>query len=40
LMNDARVQTWASLYDRAIASIMLSDKGKQYPNTSLNVTTR
>lgn len=40
LMNDARVQTWASLYDRAIATIMLSDKSKQYPNTSLNVTTR
>ena len=40
LMNDARMATWASLYDRAITDIMKNDKGKQYPNTSLNVTTR
>jgi len=40
LMNDARIQTWASLYDRAIQSIRANDKGATYPNTSLNVTTR
>lgn len=40
LMNDGRTATWASLYDRAITNIIKNDKGKQYPNTSLNVTTR
>ena len=40
LMNDSRAGTWASLYDRAITNIIKNDKGKQYPNTSLNVTTR
>ena len=40
LMNDARIQTWASMYDRAIANIMNSDIGKKFPNTALNVTLR
>lgn len=40
LMNDARIQVWATMYDRAIANIMNSDIGKKYPNTALNVTLR
>lgn len=40
LMNDARIQTWATMYDRAIANIMNSDIGKKFPNTALNVTLR
>lgn len=38
LMNDARVQHWAALYDRAIDNIKTSDLGSKYPNTALNVT--
>ena len=40
LMNDSRIQTWASMYDRAIGNIMNSDIGKKFPNTALNVTLR
>jgi hypothetical protein len=40
LMNDTRIQTWATMYDRAIANIMNSDIGKKFPNTALNVTLR
>lgn len=40
LMNDARIDVWASMYDRAIANIMNSDIGKKFPNTALNVTLR
>jgi hypothetical protein len=40
LMNDSRIQVWASMYDRAIANIMNSDIGKKFPNTALNVTLR
>jgi hypothetical protein len=40
LMNDGRIQVWASMYDRAIANIMNSDIGKKFPNTALNVTLR
>jgi hypothetical protein len=38
LMNDSRIQTWASLYERAVADIMNSDLGTKYPNAALNVT--
>ena len=38
LMNDNRTQTWAAMYDRAIANIMKNDDGSKYPNTALNVT--
>lgn len=38
LMNDTRIQTWATMYDRAIQNIMSSDIGKKSPNTALNVT--
>ena len=40
LMNDARTQSWAAMYDRAIANIMKNDDGSKYPNTALNVTLR
>jgi hypothetical protein len=40
LMNDTRIQTWATMYDRAILNIMNSDIGKKFPNTALNVTLR
>jgi hypothetical protein len=40
LMNDSRIVTWASMYDRAIANIMENDIGKKFPNTALNVTLR
>ena len=40
LMNDARIQVWASMYDRAIENIMRNDIGKKFPNTALNVTLR
>ena len=40
LMNDARTQTWAALYDRALASIIRSDNGKKHPNIELAVTAR
>jgi hypothetical protein len=40
LMNDPRIEVWASMYDRAIANIMNSDIGKKFPNTALNVTLR
>lgn len=40
LMNDARIQVWATMYDRAIENIMNSDISKKFPNTALNVTLR
>ena len=40
LYNDARIQTWSALYDRAIANIKKSDLGSTYPYTTLSVTPR
>ena len=40
LMNDARIQTWSALYDRAIQNIKTSDLGATYPYTSISVTPR
>lgn len=40
LMNDPRIQTWATMYDRAIANIMKNDDGSKYPNVPLNVVAR
>lgn len=40
LMNDTRIQTWATMYDRAIVSIMRNDDGSKYPNVPLNVVVR
>lgn len=38
LMNDARLQTWASLYDRAIASISTSDDQGEYSASPIAIT--
>jgi hypothetical protein len=40
LMNDARVSTWANMYDRSIQNIYVSDRGKNTPNTSIAVVAR
>lgn len=40
IMNDARVQTWSALYDRAIANIQKSDLGQTYAYTTISVTPR
>jgi hypothetical protein len=40
LMNDARVATWANLYDRSVNNIYSSDRGKNTPNTSIAVVAR
>jgi hypothetical protein len=37
LMNDARIQTWATMYERAVSNIMKNDDGSKYPNVPLNV---
>jgi hypothetical protein len=42
LMNDARIQTWAAMYDRALARINTSDENSEYAGVpiSMSVTTR
>lgn len=40
LMNDARIATWANLYDRSVQNIYSSDMGKNTPNTSIAVVAR
>jgi hypothetical protein len=42
LMNDARVQTWAALYDRAISAITASDDSGEYSASpiAISVATR
>ena len=35
LMNDARIQTWGSLYDRAINTLPTSDESSQYSGVPL-----
>jgi hypothetical protein len=37
LMNDARLQTWASLYDRAISSIALADQSSEYSGQPMSM---
>jgi hypothetical protein len=37
LMNDARLQTWASLYDRAISSIMVADQSSEYSGQPMSM---
>lgn len=37
LMNDARLQTWASLYDRAISSITIADQGSEYSGQPMSM---
>jgi hypothetical protein len=42
LMNDARINTWAAMYDRSIARINTSDENSEYAGAplSMSVTTR
>jgi len=37
LMNDARLQVWASLYDRAVASISVSDQSSEYSGQPMSM---
>lgn len=37
LMNDARIQTWGSLYDRAINTLTTSDEASQYSGVPLSM---
>jgi len=37
LMNDARIQTWASLYDRAIGNIGTTDESSEYSGVPLQM---
>ena len=37
LMNDARIQTWAALYDRAIAAINASDQSSEYSGQPMSM---
>ncbi len=37
LMNDARIQTWAALYDRAIAAINSSDQSSEYSGQPMSM---
>jgi len=37
LMNDARLQVWASLYDRAVASISTSDQSSEYSGQPMSM---
>ncbi len=37
LMNDARLQTWAALYDRSINAISVSDQSSEYGGQSMSM---
>jgi hypothetical protein len=37
LMNDARIQTWAALYDRAIGNINTTDENSEYSGVPLQM---
>jgi hypothetical protein len=39
IMNDARVNTWGSMYDRAISTLTKSDESSQYSGVPLSMTT-
>ena len=38
LMNDERLQTWASMYDRGLVALTKSDDDAEYPATPLSIT--
>ena len=38
LMNDERIQTWASLYERGLASLRASDDDSEYPSSPMSIT--
>jgi hypothetical protein len=37
LMNDARLQTWGTLYERAIASINIADDSGEYSGQPMSM---
>ena len=39
LMNDTRINTWGSMYDRAIATLTKSDESAQYSGVPLSMST-
>jgi len=39
LINDARIQTWAALYDRGLTSLSSSDESSEYAGSPLVMTT-
>ena len=39
IMNDARINTWGTMYDRAISTITKSDESSQYSGVPLSMTT-
>lgn len=39
LMNDSRLQTWASMYDRGVAALAVSDDQGEYAGSPLSITT-
>jgi hypothetical protein len=38
LMNDSRIQVWAGMYDRGLASTNTSDEAAQYSGVPLTMT--
>jgi hypothetical protein len=38
LMNDERLATWASMYDRGLASLRASDEDAEYPASPMRIT--
>ena len=38
LLNDARIQTWAALYDRGVNSLSSSDESSEYASSPLSIT--
>jgi hypothetical protein len=38
LMNDARIQTWAALYDKAVTSLTASDDSSESAGSPLSIT--
>jgi hypothetical protein len=37
LMNDARLQTWASLYDRGVTALTVSDDQGEYSGSPISI---
>ena len=37
-MNDERLQTWASMYDRGLNAVIKSDDDSEYPAQPLSIT--
>jgi hypothetical protein len=39
LMNDSRINTWGTMYDRAISTLTKSDESSQYSGVPLSMST-